>query len=316
MGALDGRVAIITGAASGIGREYARLFSREGASVVAVDLHAPEALVAELVDAGGRALAVGGDVSSWDDAHRFVSATVDAFGDLPVVVNNAGGGPLALMSNMTEQQWDDQIRVNLKGNFCCTRAAVDYWLGRRDASHEVKASVINTTSGAGLFGNPESSAYGAAKAGAAAFTVIAALELRGSGIRVNAVAPAARTPTSGEGTDDVVARFMRAPDDPSEFDQWHPGNISPIVGYLATADCPITGEVFHARGGVVGHFEGWTIGGTLEIGRRWTIAEIAEQLPAVLAAAPSRDNAGGAAYASLRNALRTDRLGPDEAGPA
>ena len=308
MAALDGRVAIITGAAGGIGSAHARFFCSQGAAVVAVDRVPPDALVAELVGAGGKAIAVGGDVASWDDAHRFVRSAVEAFGDLHVVVNNAGGGPLSLMSAMTEHDWDVQISANLKGTFCCTRAAVDHWLARREAGHAVAASVINTTSGAGLFGNPEASAYGAAKAGVAAFTVISALELRGTGIRVNAVAPAARTPAVAE-AGDVIARMMGAPDDPDEFDQWHPGNIGPLVGYLATADCPISGEVFHARGGVVGHFQGWTIGGTLETDRRWTIAEIADRLPAVVAAAPDREQAGGAAYAALRAALRTDVLG-------
>ena len=313
MGALDGRVAIITGAASGIGREHARLFAAEGADVVVADLQPPTALAEELNDLGHRAVAVGADVSRWDDGQRLVRTAVDAFGDLHVLVNNAGIAPQSLLAEMTEQQWDDQVRVNLKGTFCPTRAAVGYWQEQRATGAAVAASVISTTSGAGLFGNPESTAYGAAKAGVAAFTVIAAMELRGTGIRLNAVAPAARTAMSGEGTDDVVARFMRAPEAPDEFDAWHAANISPVVAYLATEACPLTGEVFHARGGVVGHFEGWTIGGVLEIDRRWTISELAARLPAVVNAAPDRDDAGGAAYASLRAALRTDRLGADPA---
>lgn len=311
MGALDGRVAIITGVGSGIGRQHAHLFAEEGASVVAVDLAAPHDVVAELA---GPAVAVAADISSWDDAHRIVATAVEQFGALHVLVNNAGLGPSCRLDEMTEQQWDDQLRVNLKGVFAPTRAAVEHWQGRRAAGETVAAAVVSTTSGAGLLGNPDATAYGAAKAGVAAFTTIAAMELRDTGIRLNAIAPAARTPMSGEGTDSVVAQFMRRPDDADRFDAWHPGNISPLVGYLASAGCPITGEVFHVRGGVVGHFEGWTIGGVLEIDRRWTIDELAERLPAVVAAAPDRNDAGGAAYASLRATLRDDRLG--SAAPA
>jgi NAD(P)-dependent dehydrogenase (short-subunit alcohol dehydrogenase family) len=308
VGELDGRVAIITGAGRGIGREHALLFAAEGAAVVAVDLREPGHVIDKVIAAGGRGIAVAADVANWDDALRIVAAAVDSYGSLHVLVNNAGLGPQSLFADMTEEQWDDQIRVNLKGTFCPTRAAVRYWTRSGAGATSERASVISTTSGAGLLGNPESTAYGAAKAGVAAMTMIASMELVGSGIRLNAVAPAARTPMSGEGSGSVVARLMRPPADPGAFDAWHPGNISPLVAYLATEDCPISGEVFHVRAGVVGHFRGWTVGSVRDIGRRWTIPELRDQVPALVTEAPDRQDAGGAAYASLRAALRQDRL--------
>ena len=146
----------------------------------------------------------------------------------------------------------------------------------------------------------------AAKAAVAAFTVIASTELAGTGIRVNAIAPAARTEVA-LASSPVIGQFMRAPDDPDGFDAWHPRNIAPLAAYLSSADCPLSGEVFHVRGGVVGHFQGWTIGGTVQLDRELTIADLRDALPSIVPAAPSRADAGGAAYASLRNAWRDDK---------
>jgi hypothetical protein len=159
-----------------------------------------------------------------------------------------------------------------------------------------------------LLGNPGAAVFGTAKAGVAAMTMIAAIELAESRIRINTVASAARTPMSGKSPVGQSHKHMRPPTDPTAFDQWHPANISRLVAYLATEDCPINGEVFHVRGGVIAHFEGWTMGGTVDIGRRWAISELRERLPALVAKAPDRQAAGGAAYASLRADLGRDRL--------
>lgn len=308
MGELDGIVAIITGAAGGIGREHARLFAAQGAAVVANDIADTTALVAEIAAAGGRAIGHHGDITTWVGAHDLITSAVDTFGGLHALVNNAGGGSQALAFELTEEAWDHEIALNLKGMFCPSRAALGYWQRLRADGKQVNASIVNTTSGAGLLGNAGQSPYGAAKAGVAAFTVIASTELAGSGIRVNAIAPAARTEVA-MASSPVIGQFMRAPDDPNAFDAWHPRNIAPLAVYLSTPDCPLTGEVFHVRGGVVGHFQGWTIGGTVQLDRPITIADLRDALPSVVAAAPSRSDAGGAAYSSLRNAWRDDKTG-------
>jgi len=307
MAELADTVAIVTGAAGGIGREHALLFAAEGASVVVNDLNDASAVVSEIVAAGGTAVAHQGDVSTWEDAHDLVECAVQTFGRLDALVNNAGGGAQALAADLTEAAWDHEIRLNLKGMFCPTRAALGWWKQQGTAG-----SVVSTTSGAGLLGNVGQSPYGAAKAAVAAFTVIAAAELAGTGIRLNAVAPAARTPGTLQASD-MLARYMRAPEDEAAFDRWHARNISPLVAYLCTPDCSLTGEIFHVRGGVVGHFQGWTIGAAAQADHNFTIAELRDLVPAMVAQAPSRADAGGPAYASLRAAWAEAQTGGETA---
>jgi NAD(P)-dependent dehydrogenase (short-subunit alcohol dehydrogenase family) len=306
VGELNGVVAIITGAANGIGREHALRFAREGASVVVNDIAEPSDTMQAIDAIGGTAVSYLADITTWTGARELITHALDRFGALHALVNNAGGGSLALAADVTEEAWDYEIALNLKGMFCPTRAALGYWNAERAAGRTVNASVVNTTSGAGLLGNAGQSPYGAAKAGVAAFTVIAATELAGSGIRINAIAPAARS-DAAVASSEVVSRFMRAPDDPAAFDAWHPRNISALVAYLCSPACSISGEVFHVRGGVVGHFQGWTVGGTIEADHELTIEEIRDGLPAIVCAAPSRANAGGAAYSSMRNAWRDEQ---------
>jgi NAD(P)-dependent dehydrogenase (short-subunit alcohol dehydrogenase family) len=283
MGALDGRVAIITGAGRGIGREHALLFAAEGAKVVVNDLGGSgdeqgpaEQVVAEITAAGGSAVANDDDVTSWEGGERLVAAAVEAFGDLHVLVNNAGILRDRVLVNMTEDEWDAVIQVHLKGHFVPTRHAAAYWRSRSKAGEDVHASVINTSSTSGLLGNPGQANYGAAKAGIAAFSVIAAQELARYGVRVNAIAPAARTrmTEATPGLSDIV----KAPTDESQFDVWDPANVSPLVGYLATRDCPATGRVFFVQGGTVRNFENWKMTDSLDRQSRWTIAELAAEM--------------------------------------
>ncbi len=290
MGALDGRVAIITGAGRGLGREHAHLFAEEGAKVVVNDLggdidgtgedRAPAQIVVdEIKEAGGDAVANTDNVADWEGAQRLINTAIETFGDLHVLVNNAGILRDRVIVNMTEQEWDSVIHVHLKGHFCPTKFAAVYWRERSKAGKDVKASVINTSSTSGLLGNPGQANYGAAKSGIATFSQIAAMELGRYGVRVNAIAPAARTRLTEQtpGLGDVV----RVPEDASVFDVWDPANVSPFVVYLATEDCPFTGEAFLVQGGVVQRFAPWKLSEKIDKGDRWTVKELADAVDAL-----------------------------------
>jgi NAD(P)-dependent dehydrogenase (short-subunit alcohol dehydrogenase family) len=287
MGALDGRVAIITGAGRGIGREHALLFAAEGAKVVVNDLGGnpdgtgddrtpAEQVVHEIEKMGGEAIANADNVASWEGGQRMVNAAVEAFGKLDILVNNAGILRDRVLVNMTEEEWDAVVAVHLKGHFVPTRWAAAYWREKVKAGETVQANVINTSSTSGLLSNPGQTNYGAAKSGIATFTQIAAKELSRYGVKVNCIAPAARTrlTEATPGLGDII----KAPDDPGSFDIWDPANISPLVAYLATADCPFTGETFFVQGGQVKKFQSWKMGEGVERDERWTVAGLQSEL--------------------------------------
>jgi NAD(P)-dependent dehydrogenase (short-subunit alcohol dehydrogenase family) len=287
MGALDGRVAIITGAGRGIGREHALLFAAEGAKVVVNDLGGnpdgtgddrtpAEQVVHEIEKMGGEAIANADNVASWEGGQRMVNAAVEAFGKLDILVNNAGILRDRVLVNMTEEEWDAVVAVHLKGHFVPTRWAAAYWREKVKAGETVQANVINTSSTSGLLSNPGQTNYGAAKSGIATFTQIAAKELSRYGVKVNCIAPAARTrlTEATPGLGDII----KAPDDPGSFDIWDPANISPLVAYLATADCPFTGETFFVQGGQVKKFQSWKMGDGVERDERWTVSGLQSEL--------------------------------------
>src|SRR6202046_3826559 len=287
MGALDGRVGIITGAGRGIAREHALLFASEGAKVVVNDLggavdgsgddRSPaQQVVDEITAAGGEAVANADDITDWEGGKRLIDTAIEAFGDLHVLVNNAGILRDRVLVNMSEADWDSVIHVHLKGHFVPTRHAAAYWREQTKAGKEVKASVVNTSSTSGLLGNPGQSNYGAAKAGIAAFSTIAADELVRYGVRVNAIAPAARTRMTEQtpGLSDIV----KAPGNGAEFDSWDPANISPLVAHLATEEAPETGRVFFVQGGQIRNFQNWTMTDTLERDDRWTVAQLQAEM--------------------------------------
>jgi NAD(P)-dependent dehydrogenase (short-subunit alcohol dehydrogenase family) len=287
MGRLDGRVAIVTGAGRGIGREHALLFAELGAKVVVNDLggamdgtgddRSPaEQVVDEIKGLGGEAVANADNVADWEGGQRLIQAALDVFGDLHVLVNNAGILRDRVLINMTEDEWDTVIAVHLKGHFVPTRFAAAYWREQTKAGRSIRASVVNTTSTSGLLGNPGQANYGAAKAGIAAFTVIVAQELGRYGVRVNAIAPAARTrlTVATPGLGDII----KAPDEPGKFDIWDPANVAPLVAWLATEDCPATGRVFWVQGGSVNLMNGWTIAEGVDRADRWTVDELGDKL--------------------------------------
>jgi NAD(P)-dependent dehydrogenase (short-subunit alcohol dehydrogenase family) len=282
VGALDGRVAVITGAGRGIGRCHALFFAAEGASVVVNDLDAEAA--AEVVDQieanGGTAIADACDVAAWDAGRQIIDTAVDEFGDLHVLVNNAGMLRDRAIVNMSESEWDDVVRANLKGHFVPTRWAASYWRERAKAGDRTDRSIINTSSTSGLIGNVGQANYGSAKAAIASFTLICAQELRQYGVRSNAIAPAARTRLTE--TAPGLADIVRQPDDPSRFDLWDPANVSPLAGHLASESCEANGRVFYIHGGTIRLFESWAMDSTLDHDRRWTVDELAEEIPKLL----------------------------------
>jgi NAD(P)-dependent dehydrogenase (short-subunit alcohol dehydrogenase family) len=277
MGALEGRVALITGAGRGIGREHALLFAREGASVVVNDIEPDPEVVSEIRSSGGSAVANTSDVATWAGAAELVDQAVSEFGRLDVVVNNAGILRDSFVAGLTEQQWDEVIAVHLKGHAAVLHHAAAYWKSLAKAGTPAAASVINTASASGTtVPNPGQLNYGAAKAGIAAMTLVAAAELERYGVRVNAIAPIARTrltlATPGMGS------LMSEPEE-GELDLFSPANISPLVAYLATDKCPITGKVYAVQGGAISSLSGWHDVDTIETDGRWLIDDIAARLP-------------------------------------
>ena len=288
MGALDGRVAIITGAGRGIGREHALLFAAEGASVVVNDLGGAndgsgsdtspaQEVVDEIIAAGGKAVSNTANVADWSGAATLIEQAVDEFGRLDVLVNNAGILRDAFIASMEESQWDAVIAVHLKGHMAPLHHAAGYWKQRSKAGQQVRGSVINTASASGTFlPNPGQANYGAAKAGIAALTLVAAQELERYGVRANAIAPVARTRLT-LATPGLGAMFA-APVEEGEFDAFSPANISPLVAYLASERCTLTGKLFAVQGGSIGLLEGWHSVRTTDTDKPWTIAEIEDRL--------------------------------------
>jgi len=280
MGMLDGRVAIITGGGRGIGREHALLMASEGAQIVVNDLggaidgsgadtSAAQSVVDEIVAAGGHAVASTDSVTSFDGARKIVELAVEVFGDLHVVVNNAGILRDRMLVSMSEEEFDAVVAVHLKGTFAVTRWAAEHWREKSKTGDMTDRAIVNTSSGAGLHGNVGQTNYSAAKAGIAAMTIVNAMELKRYGVRANCIAPIARTRLTLQtpGIGEMMGKAV--------FD---PENISPVVAYLATADCPFTGQVFSVYGGSVGIYAGWSIADEVTSTERWSVAGLAQAM--------------------------------------
>lgn len=280
MGMLDGKVAIVTGAGRGIGREEALLLASEGARVIVNDVGAslhgeggdkhPAEEVLELIKAGGSDGAVNAsDVSSWKGAKDLVDQAVDTFGQLDILVNNAGILRDKMSFNMEESDWDDVIRVHLKGHFAPSHHAAVYWRARAKAGETVNGRIINTSSEAGLYGNAGQANYSSAKAGIASLTVVLARELERYGVTVNSISPRARTRM----TENLFGEMAKAGE---AFDVWDPKNIAQLVGFLASdAASDVTGQNFVVFGGNI-----WAMGGFHPVGEvhrdsMWTPEELA-----------------------------------------
>jgi len=282
---LEGKVAIVTGAGRGIGREYALALAEAGAKVVVNDLgvslagEGGDATPAqEVVDEiGENARANHDDVADFAGAERLVRETVESFGRLDILVNNAGITRDRMLVNMTEDEWDAVLHVHLKGHFAPTRHAAAYWREQSKAGEDVRARVINTSSPSGVFGNIGQANYGAAKAGIAGFTLIAAQELARYGVTVNCIAPNARTRMT-------EAAFGEIPKPENGFDAMDPENMAPIVVALCADEAQdITGQCFFVYGGAVNVLRPWDAGELIASDERWDadafLAELRERFP-------------------------------------
>lgn len=289
-GICEGRVVIVTGAGGGLGRAYALALAAEGAKVVVNDLGvgthgeaghtvgAAQAVVDEILAAGGRAVANTDDVTEVEGGQRMVQTALDAFGDLHAVVNNAGFVRDRMFVSCTPEEWDAVLRVHLRGHFCVSRAAVDYWRAKQKRGENPDARIINTSSGAGLQGSIGQSAYSAAKGGIASLTLVQAAELGRYGVTANALAPAARTRM----TETAFADAMKAPED--GFDANDPANVAPTVVWLASSQSAhVTGQVFELQGGRIMLSEGWRDGPGVDEGRRWRPSEVGAVVDDLLA---------------------------------
>lgn len=285
MGHLDGRVVIVTGAGRGVGREHALLMAAEGAKVVVNDLGGAQDgsggeigpaqdVVNEIVAAGGDAVANGDSVADGAGARSMIDCAVDNFGDLHGLVNNAGILRDRMLVSMSEEEFDSVVNVHLKGTWLTMHHAANYWRAQTKAGRDdIAASIVNTSSTSGLHSNVGQSNYGPAKSAIATLSIIAAKELQRYGVRVNALAPAARTrmTLSTPGLGERIAE----PTDGS-FDPWDPANISPLVAWLMKEDCPATGQVYWSRGEKIARFQEWTRADIAETDGRWDIGELGD----------------------------------------
>lgn len=281
MGICDNRTVIVTGAGGGLGRAYALAFAAEGARVVVNDIRreAAEAVCADIRATGGHALANDGDITSLDSAARIVDAACEAFGEVHVLVNNAGVCRDRMFVSLTEADWDDVMRVHLKGHFCLANVLARRWRDGAKAGNGVDARIINTSSGAGLQGSVGQSNYSAAKAGIAALTLVQAVELARYGITVNGLVPVARTGM----TEGVFADMMKKPDG-ERFDYFDPANVAPLVVWLGSAAAHhVTGRMFEVAGGMIGLAEGWRSGVQRDKGARWQPVEVGAAVDALMA---------------------------------
>ena len=285
---LDGRVAIVTGAGRGLGREHALLLAAQGARVVVNDLGVDndgtggdstpaDAVVQEIRGAGGIAIANTDDVASWDGSKAMVASTIEAFGDLDVLVNNAGILRDRTIVNMEECDLDEVVRVHLKGHVAPTKWAAVHWRQQHKSGVTKPRNLVHTSSTSGIYANPGQANYGPAKSGIVTFSQIAAKELVKYGVVSNCVVPGARTRLTLASPG--LPEIMEPPDD--GFDEWDPANTSPLVAYLCGASCPLNGETFYVQGGTVRRLEPWTlVGDSIEHPTRWDLDQLDEAMNA------------------------------------
>ena len=290
----ENRVVIVTGAGRGIGREHALALAAAGARVVVNDIGTAlngegasqtpaEEVVAEIVAAGGQAIANADDIADWSGRERLVQQAIRTVGRLDAVVNNAGFVRDRMFVSATEDEWDAVVRVHMKGHFCVARHAAAHWRDASKAGAQPSGRIINTSSGAGIWGSVGQAAYSAAKAGITALTLVQAAELGRYGATANAIAPIARTRM----TEQVFSGMMARPED--GFDAMHPGNVSPLIVWLASeASAHCTGRLFEVTGGRVTLVNGMTRGPERDISQRWEPSALGSAVTELLAEQPAQ----------------------------
>lgn len=282
MGICDNRTIIITGAGGGLGRAYALALAEQGANVVVNDIRmqAAQAVADEI---GNQALANDGDITSMAGARAIVDAALEKFGEVHGVVNNAGVTRDRMFIKLSEDDWDDVMRVHLRGHFCLANVLANRWRDASKNGEDVDARIINTSSGAGLLGSIGQSNYAAAKGGVATLTLVQAAELGRYGIKVNALAPAARTGM----TEEVFADMMKKPDGEA-FDFFDPANVAPLVVWLCSPlSADVTGRVFEAQGGQISVADGWRTGEVRDKKARWEPSELTDVVEQLIDSAPA-----------------------------
>lgn len=288
-GIAEGRVVVITGAARGLGRAHALEFAAEGARVLVNDLgverdgsggasEPAQEVVAEIRARGGEAEANAADVADWAQAEAMVAQAIDRWGRLDTLVCNAGFLRDRMLANMSELEWDTIVRVHLTGHFAPARHAIAHWRNRSKAGEDVQGRVINTSSGAGLMGSIGQGNYAVAKAGVAVLTIQQAAEWGRYGVTVNAIAPDARTR--------MTAGVMYEQEAPEGWDEKDPANASPLVVWLGSDACDVTGRVFEIAGGALNVCDGWQHGQVVDVGRKFAAAEIGDAVRASIENSP------------------------------
>ncbi len=282
MAICENRVVIVTGAGGGLGRAYALGFAAEGARVIVNDINEKAAtdVVETIRETGGEAIVNTNDITDYEESALIVKQAIDTYGDLHVVVNNAGICRDRMFASLSESDWDAVMAVHLRGHFCISSNAVKYWREQSKGGKAVSARIINTSSGAGLQGSIGQSNYAAAKGGIASLTLVQAAELARYGITANGLAPAARTGM----TEDVFADVMKKPED--GFDFFAPENVAPLVVWLGSEQsASVTGKLFEVEGGKISIADGWRRGPQKDKGNRWEPAEIGSAVSELMAEA-------------------------------
>jgi NAD(P)-dependent dehydrogenase (short-subunit alcohol dehydrogenase family) len=289
---LAGRVAIVTGAGRGLGRAHALCLAAQGACVVVNDLGVDltgaggdvspaQQVVREIAEGGGRAVASSHDVADWEQARELIEFAVSSYGDLHVLVNNAGIVRDRTLANMSEVEWDQVIRVHLKGHAAATRHAITYWKQRVTATGApVKASLIHTTSVAAFTGNFGQANYTAAKLGIIGLSCVAAMEGARYGVRSNCISPSARTRMSA--SQRGAEQFLAKPQAAGQFDPWDPANVSPLIAWLAQETCPANSQIFQVIGERILVLSMPPVVHTLKTSGRWTLEDLDRAIPSCL----------------------------------